>query len=656
MQTAQILWKTDDFGNTVPTSTAFDDVYFSHAHGLSESCYVFGDGNGLTQRFANALKNNENFTICETGFGTGLNFLMACELWATLASQYPNSTARLHFISTEKFPLNHNDLQKALEVWQGSEILSLFINELIDNYPFAIIGCHRRNFRHNISLDLWLGDASDSLTTLAHQPHAPKVHAWFLDGFAPAKNSELWSPAIFDAIATLSTTGTTLATFTSAGTVKRELIRIGARVKKIKGFGRKREMLTAYFDTAFDTNNKLKSWHNLHGRIAIRPYEPNVNFAPFLKFYPVHFKPTTPKTALIIGCGIAGLMSAYALAVRGVKVTIIDKTAPLAGASGNPKALFSPKLTDISTAQTNLSLISFLYAHHLYDKFNKLSDNEILSQTGVLDFMLPTQKSNDKLRSLIAPYPADFIQECLDKAVDGVFSDDFTLKFKAMLPSAGLIDTHQLAQFVLSQPNIRFKQGEIINLQTPCFDGVDYDVAVICAGFESHLVNGTIFNCRKIRGQVSWLNDDTIINKFNTLQASVKYDGYACAFDGTFLFGASFVRNDTKTDIRLDEHAFNLDKLSSALPSLANTIKINDLQGRSSIRGQTPDYHPIVGQIGERMFVNTGYGSKGYSFAPLCGELIAGLMFDECLPISNELFAKLSPLRVRLQTPIDENF
>lgn len=622
MQTAQILWKTDDFGNTVPTSTAFDDVYFSHAHGLSESRYVFGDGNGLTERFATALQNNEHFTICETGFGTGLNFLMACELWATLASQYPDSTARLHFISTEKFPLSRSDLQQALAVWQGqgSEVLSFFINQLINHYPLALVGCHRRNFSHNISLDLWLGDAKNSLTALAHQPHAPKIDAWFLDGFAPSKNSELWSSAIFDAITKPSKTGTTLATFTSAGAVKRELIRIGATVKKIKGFGRKREMLTAQFDTL-----------------------PPINFH-------------TPKTALIVGCGVAGLLTAYALAVRGVEVTIIDKTAPLAGASGNPKALLSPKLTSIDTAPANLSLISFLYAHHLYDKFNKLSNSEILSQTGVLDFMLPTQKSNDKLRSLIAPYPAEFIQEYPDKDLDDAFSDDFTLKFKAMLPSAGLVDTHQLAKFILSHSNISFKQGESVKLQTPCFDGIEYDVAVICAGFESHLVNNSIFNCRKIRGQVSWLNDDTIVKKFKQLKNSIKYDGYACAFDGTFLFGASFVRNNTKTDIRLDEHAFNLDKLSSALPSLANAIKINNLQGRASIRGQTPDYHPIVGQIGERMFINTGYGSKGYSFAPLCGELVAGLMFGECLPISNELFAKLSPHRVRLQTPIDENF
>jgi len=123
--------------------------------------------------------------------------------------------------------------------------------------------------------------------------------------------------------------------------------------------------------------------------------------------------------------------------------------------------------------------------------------------------------------------------------------------------------------------------------------------------------------------------------------------------------GASFVRNDTNTSVRDDEHEFNLNKFRQSLPNLANELNVNlaDLHGRASIRAQTPDYHPLVGQVGRHdgLYTVYGMGSKGFSFAPLCGEILAGLIFDEPLPISYVLLNKLTPNRPRLQTPIDQN-
>lgn len=648
---AKLNWQTDHQGNSVPVSCDFDDVYFSKDNGLLESEYVFLTQNRLSERFDTLFKTNQpntRFVIAETGFGTGLNFLATCALWLKVAQKYdlkPHKAPALHFISTEKYPLAPTDLAKSLAVWQGTPI-SPFIECLLDEYPLPIKGCHRKIIAEklgvNIVLDLWLGEATDSLSQLALQPTTQqkqtKIDAWFLDGFAPSKNDTLWSDTLFDTIKVLSKPTTTLTTFTAAGSVKRQLLRIGATPLKVKGFGHKREMLTAHF--------------NPTQTIAT----PNPK----------------PRSAIVIGAGIAGLFSAYSLAVRGVQVTLFDKDHPLAGASGNPRAFFSPKLSAIEYADSHLPTVSFLYAHHQYKRLNTASAVPLFEPTGVLDFMLPTQKSAGKLAKLVASYP-----NCLIYATDHLQAlGDCPTPFHACVPMAGLINPHLVCQYILSHPNITVKKAKISRLggnhQISAWGGqtvlATADTAVICAGFESHLIHSGVYNCRKIRGQVSWVTKNTqatakpqpdsqtiAFDFYRTFyHNAIKYDGYVCTADDTLLFGASFVRNDSQTDIRPSEHAFNVEKLTKALPACADMIKNAPLSGRASIRSQTPDYHPIVGRLCNNIYACTAMGSKGFSFAPLCGEIVAGLIFDEPLPVSGELLSKLSPHRKRLKDPIDQ--
>lgn len=610
LQCADILWQTDAHGNSVPVSQAFDDVYFSKAGGLDETCHVFLSGNHLDERFA-GLDDHDHFVIMETGFGTGLNFLATCRLWASTAPP----TARLYFVSTEKFPLSPDDLAKALSIWQDDPDLRPWIGLLLDNYPPLLRGVHRLEFGQ-VVLDLWFGDASDSFGEMSAQ-----ADAWFLDGFAPSKNDDLWSPAVFQAIKRLSKPNATLATFSCAGVVKRSLADIGMTLQKAKGFGRKREMLTAHFTGT--PNPKPK-----------------------------------PKTALVIGCGVSGLFSAYALAERGIKVTLVDKAAPLAGASGNPRALFSPKLSLLDSAHHHLPTVSFLYAQRVYQAFNKLANDEIFKQTGVIDFLLPHKKTHDKLSQLVNSYPDDIIAE---QSTDD--PDHTRQVITTFIAKAGLISPQHLAQFILAHANIHFSPFNVksisetdtkISITDDAGQILSADLVVICAGFESHLLHDTLFNPRKIRGQVSWLPTTL------PMQTPIKYDGYCAVFDKTFLMGASFVRNCTDTATRLDEHQFNLDKLSQSLPNLAKTlnININDLQGRASIRAQTPDYHPVMGQVAgqSRLFTLYGMGSKGFSFAPLCADVLVGQIMSEPLAVTHTLLAKLSAQRARLQTPLTDNF
>lgn len=666
---APIQWQTDAQGRPIPISCAFDDVYFSKQDGLAESQYVFIAQNRLAERF-HALFNHENehhdeqyhhehrhhFVIGETGFGTGLNFLAVCALWQKLSCQYPNAHPKtLYFVSTEKYPLSQDNLSQALHIWQDEPSINAFAEQLIGQYPVAVAGCHRRHFQtgnqHRLVLDLWLGDASDSLASLADS--CPKVvDAWFLDGFAPSKNHALWSETLFAHIAKLSHQGTTLATFSAAGQLRRQLLAIGASPSKVKGFGKKREMLRASFDhiAHHHTVHRNTTRHNTtHHNTPSNPP-----------------KPKAIRTALVIGAGVCGLMSAYALACRGIKVTLLDKVAPLAGASGNPCALLSPKLTAVQHTHDNLSTMGFLYAHHHYHHLNRTSTQPIFYQTGVVDFLLPTRKAAEQLADWVASFPDTLINQH-----KRLTSQDF----HAFLPLSGLVLPPVLAQHILSHANIEFCCADIKQLCTHTSHAIAHhahgqytgDIAIVCAGFESHRIHPAIYQARSIRGQLSWLCDKHLSTQLQRHHSVLKYDGYACVLPTcpeTVLFGASFGRNDHSCDIRPSEHQANWDKLQAKLSDFDNQLddrpNISDInchaiQGRASIRSQTPDYHPMVGRLEHRLYVMSATGSKGFSVAGLCAESLMAQIFDEPMPITHHLVQKLAPNRPRLQIPLAQD-
>lgn len=228
------LFSSLEWRNGQPYSLIFNDVYFSTDNGLDETNYVFIEQNKLDMRFKSY--EDKQFTIIETGFGTGLNFLVASQLWLLHAPIH----AQLHFISIEKYPFTLTDLTRAHALWpQFSEISS----ELLQNYgKFQSGSNHFSIAGDRIKLSLQIDDIAFALPQLTQ-----KADAWFLDGFAPAKNEEMWREEVFSHIARLSQANTTFATFTSAGIVRRRLQAIGFKVEKQAGFGKKREMLRGKF-------------------------------------------------------------------------------------------------------------------------------------------------------------------------------------------------------------------------------------------------------------------------------------------------------------------------------------------------------------------------------------------------------------------------
>ena len=226
---AAITWRDNQ-----PYSTHFDDVYFSSDDGLAETDFVFLQGNDLQNRWQTLP--SKTFTIVETGFGTGLNFLSAVQLWLTTAP----ANAKLHFVSVEKYPLTLQEITQALQLWPqlnavSQPFLAHYAKLLQTAQPIEL-------FNNRVAITLLLGDANEQLSQL----HI-KMDAWFLDGFAPSKNPDMWQPALFAQMARLSAPKSTFATFTSAGDVRRGLIAAGFAVQKRAGFGKKREMLHGQF-------------------------------------------------------------------------------------------------------------------------------------------------------------------------------------------------------------------------------------------------------------------------------------------------------------------------------------------------------------------------------------------------------------------------
>ncbi len=279
--------------------------------------------------------------MAETGFGTGLNFLTLWQAFAHFRQETPAaSLQRLHFISFEKYPLQLDDLAAAHAQWPE---LAPFADELRAQWPLPLPGCHRLLLAEGqITLDLWFGDVN---TLLPHFDASmnDQIDAWFLDGFAPSKNPDMWSEPLFATMARFARPGGRFATFTAAGFVRRGLQQAGFEVSKCKGFGQKREMLTGQLPADTPASVNPSPWF-------LRPAAENTN------------------DVAIIGGGVASALTALALLRRGARVTLYCADAqPAEGASGNRQGALYPLLNGRGDALENFFSAAFPFARRQYD-------------------------------------------------------------------------------------------------------------------------------------------------------------------------------------------------------------------------------------------------------------------------------------------------
>jgi len=216
-----------------PRSKEFDDVYFSAQDGLAETRFVFLEKNNLPLAFV----GQERFTIFETGFGTGLNFLAAWKLF----EEHKQGGQSLHFISVEKYPLSWQEIEEYLQPFAHE--FPQYLQRLIECYPRGVDqGRYEIELGEGVHLSLIIGDVNAVIEDVTDP-----VDCWFLDGFKPSSNPEMWSEKLFANMARLSKTWAHFATFTAAGFVKRGLREVGFEVQKVRGFGTKRDMLIGQF-------------------------------------------------------------------------------------------------------------------------------------------------------------------------------------------------------------------------------------------------------------------------------------------------------------------------------------------------------------------------------------------------------------------------
>lgn len=612
IQTAELDWQLVD-GIDVPISKQFGDVYFSKDNGLLETRHVFLQGNDLPTRLAE-LNNFEYFCVGETGFGTGLNILALWQLWQQVR---PNNHSHLHAISVEKFPLRKADLIRALAAWPELSHLS---EQLIQQYPAAIAGCHRLNFPdERFSLDLWLGDAQEVFPAIAK---TTPVNAWFLDGFAPSCNPDMWQETVLNPIVALSDYGTTFASFSVAGVLKRGLKQHGIQITRPRGFGHKREMLKAVWKA---------------------PDMPQTSDQTETTQIPATNRKAATKQRhiAIVGAGIAGLSCAWAFAQRGHQVTLYDQTASLAGGSGNPLALLNPKLCPVHQTADHLMTLAWQYALNHYAVFKAFRPLQI-HQLAL--------KHADELLDLATQYPPDILTA--HTATELTPQSDYA---SLNLLQAGAVSPHQLRDEILAHSLIQFQQAKIEKItaaaQQQILHSTDaelgrFDHVIVCAALQSAIFFENYPVLKPIRGQVSWLNN---ANQALPLSQAYSYGGYCMQLNAEqLILGASFYPNREDCDVLAEDHVHNYELIHSVFPAYAkNLAPVDTWQGRASVRAQSQDYFPLLGKMhdDQEIYSFAGLGSKGFLFAPLCSEILAAQVLAEACPVPKNLLQKLAVTR-----------
>lgn len=599
----------------LPFSSRFGDVYFSVDSGLEETRHVFLGGNRLAERFA-ALHNGESFTIGETGFGTGLNFLCAWQLFEQAAPP----GASLDFFSLEKFPLGDGDLRGALALWPE---LDEQAEELLARWRRRVPGWNRWSFaKGRVRLTLALCDVAEALGEMGG-----RVDAWFLDGFSPAKNPEMWTQPIFGELARLSSAGATLATYTCAGAVRRGLQEADFAVEKAPGFGRKREMLCGTISSATRQEDR-----NGGASRAV------------------------PASALVIGGGLAGCATALALARRGVAVTLIERGPTLArAASGHPRAILYARFAAGMNELNRFVLASYGHALALLDEVLPV-DGVARAECGVLQLAAPEGEASRIAKLAAMEWDIHLLQ-----AVDAEQASTLAgipMEYGGLwFPAGGWVALPQLCARMAEHPRITPQFSREVTELTRTASGwrasgegfkTEAEQVVVCCGHPARkLAQFATFPLQPVRGQITAV-PATAASK--NLRAVVSAEG-SCgpAVDGRHILGSTVVFNDESADLREAEHAQNVAKLATHMPELSRALGTTDvarLSGRAAVRCSTPGATPLVGEVEPGLYCSLAHGTRGLLTPAIAAEVIAARMCGQLAPLPQSILAALAPQRL----------
>ncbi|MDN3653908.1 bifunctional tRNA (5-methylaminomethyl-2-thiouridine)(34)-methyltransferase MnmD/FAD-dependent 5-carboxymethylaminomethyl-2-thiouridine(34) oxidoreductase MnmC [Thalassotalea ponticola] len=646
-----------------PFSDAFDDIYFDNKNGCLQSEQVFLENNFLPDAWHDCQQ--AKFAIAETGFGTGLNFLITATKFIEF-KQRNNSDLRLHFISVEKYPLSKADLHQALTLWpQFAALTSILLDAYQLDSPRLEV-----EFPDNIKLTIYFEDALTAYQRLADE--APNsVDAFYLDGFAPRKNADMWSTELFIQFARLAKDNASLGTFTVAGFVRRGLEEAGFKVTKRQH----RHQLTANVNA--DTVKAESLTARYVGKAKAKP----------VNGFKVRSTTEASQHATIFGGGVASACMALALVEKGIKVTLYCKDADVAqGASSNAIGAVYPLLHVQRDNISDFYQHAFDYAMAFYRQLLDQGYDFNHGFDGLLEvaYKAPLEQRQQKFAQQQA-WPDDLI-----RAVNAQQASDLSGVPLAhgglFMERAGWICPPELVNAILDAASdtglLTIKLNRELQQVMPT-DNQRWRIRtnkesktvqnlILCTGAESRNIDILAdLPLTAVRGQVTQMASNANIAPLKTVLC---HKGYLTpAVDGAHCIGATFDKHNTDTLSQRHDDLFNLQTLNTCLGNDLHGWHEGDIQAsKARLRCCTPDHLPIAGRLPDidahrqhyahlrydknwffdtpaplyaGLYVLTGLGARGLCSAPLLAEIIASEITNQPYPVDSEMLFNLSANR-----------
>ncbi|CUU77055.1 5-methylaminomethyl-2-thiouridine methyltransferase [Campylobacter hyointestinalis] len=585
-------------------SKRFDDVYFNTQNPLLECFHTYSS-------VVDALEGS-NITIAEAGFGAGLNF------FSTVSSL---NGKNLHYIAIEKYPFNKDELR---QIYQRFECFSRYFDEFIKQYEVLQNALIRINLGKDIILDIYFGDILEGLKELNF-----KADAWYLDGFTPAKNPQMWSEELFGAIKYFCKNGAIIRTFSSASIVRLRLLDAGFSVKKLKGFGKKREMLEAICVKEYQ---KPQNWYSL----------PAID-----KF----------TNVLVIGGGVAGLVSATKFKKAGFNVVVAEKMNEVAtNGSSNLAGILMPLITLPTTVLGLMHMSAFLMARNFY-KDSEFSDFCGVDDYGVSELQLKRfeewgQNGIFELTKNSSLYPSAFIKSAAQLMPKSLCSDlAKSLYVKFGYEFAGLK-----------------KSGDGYLVEFKNQKRVSADLVIFAMGDKSNYLFNEVFydeymQLSSVRGQVTHIKNGI------DLERPFSAKGYACkSVNGVQVIGATYDRNDFTSCARSKDNEKNIADISEFL--IGKNVDI--IGSNVGFRGYSGDRSPLIGAVHDALkfkeiyksllwtknrenhagavhhqniLISSAHGSRGLCTAVFGAEILLDMVLGRQICTTKSILDSLNPAR-----------